>query len=571
MRTFMEDLKSRIEQKKRLIDVAAGRVPAELVLKDAQYVNVYSGELLRGDIAIEGGRIAGVGSYTGKQELHPEGIVCPGLMDAHIHLESSLVSPAEFVKAVVPHGTTAVVTDPHEITNVMGTDGIEFMLQATEGLPLDVFFMLPSCVPSTPLDEAGAELDWQAVDRFYENPRVLGLAEMMNAFGVVHNDEAVLAKIAAAEAHGKCVDGHAPGLSGSELSAYVGAGVGSDHECSEPGEAMEKLRRGQYIMIRDGTAARNLEALAPLLHGRAAERCLLCTDDKHPIDLLEKGHIDYILREAVRFGADPIAAVTAATKGCAQYFRLYDRGAVAPGLLADLTVFDDLEHFRVQQVFKNGLLCYDGTLAEFSAPEIDPALREKAQNTFRVAHIEAADFAENGMQGIIGMVPGQIVSTDNGRTDHADPENDILRIAVIERHHGTGHIGLGYIQGYGLRRGAVATSISHDSHNLIVVGANAEDMAFAARRIVENRGGITVVDGGKVLGEVALEIAGLMSDTDLREVNARLEAAKDAAYSLGVGRGIDPFMTLSFMSLPVIPTLRLTTKGMVDVLTQQFV
>ena len=567
----MEDLKSRIEQKKRLIDVAAGRVPAELVLKDAQYVNVYSGELLRGDIAIEGGRIAGVGSYTGRQELHPEGIVCPGLMDAHIHLESSLVSPAEFVKAVVPHGTTAVVTDPHEITNVMGTDGIEFMLQATEGLPLDVFFMLPSCVPSTPLDEAGAELDWQAIDRFYENPRVLGLAEMMNAFGVVHNDEAVLAKIAAAEAHGKCVDGHAPGLSGSELSAYVGAGVGSDHECSELGEAMEKLRRGQYIMIRDGTAARNLEALAPLLHGRAAERCLLCTDDKHPIDLLEKGHIDYILRQAVRFGADPIAAVTAATKGCAQYFRLYDRGAVAPGLLADLTVFDDLEHFRVQQVFKNGRLCYDGTLAEFSAPEIDPALREKAQNTFRVAHIEAADFAENGMQGIIGMVPGQIVSTDNGRTDHADPENDILRIAVIERHHGTGHIGLGYIQGYGLRRGAVATSISHDSHNLIVVGANAEDMAFAARRIVENRGGITVVDGGKVLGEVALEIAGLMSDTDLREVNARLEAAKDAAYGLGVGRGIDPFMTLSFMSLPVIPTLRLTTKGMVDVLTQQFV
>ena len=571
MRTFMEDLKSRIEQKKRLIDVAAGRVPAELVLKDVQYVNVYSGELLRGDIAIEGGRIAGVGSYTGRQELHLKGIVCPGLMDAHIHLESSLVSPAEFVKAVVPHGTTAVVTDPHEITNVMGTDGIEFMLQATAGLPLDVFFMLPSCVPSTPLDEAGAELDWQAIDRFYENPRVLGLAEMMNAFGVVHNDEAVLAKIAAAEAHGKCVDGHAPGLSGSELSAYVGAGVGSDHECSDPGEAMEKLRRGQYIMIRDGTAARNLEALAPLLHGRAAERCLLCTDDKHPIDLLEKGHIDYILRQAVRFGADPIAAVTAATKGCAQYFRLYDRGAVAPGLLADLTVFDDLEHFRVQQVFKNGLLCYDGTLAEFSAPEIDPALREKAQNTFRVAHIEAADFAENGMQGIIGMVPGQIVSTDNGRTDHADPENDILRIAVIERHHGTGHIGLGYIQGYGLRRGAVATSISHDSHNLIVVGANAEDMAFAARRIVENRGGITVVENGKVLGEVALEIAGLMSDRDLREVNAQLEAAKAAAHRLGVNDGSDPFMTLSFMSLPVIPTLRLTTKGMVDVATQQFV
>lgn len=565
------DLTARIEAKQRLIDVAAGRAPADLVLKDVRYVNVFSGEICRGDVAVVGDRIAGIGSYGAPNEIHLDGVVCPGLTDAHIHLESSLVSPAEFAKAVVPHGTTCVVTDPHEITNVMGTDGVEFMLRATEGLPLDVFFMLPSCVPATPLDEAGAELDWAAIDRFYGNPRVLGLAEMMNAFGVVHDDEAVLAKIAAAERSGKRVDGHAPGLSGGELCAYVGAGVQSDHECSDPDEAMEKLRLGQYIMIRDGTAARNLEALAPLLHGKPADRCLLCTDDKHPIDLLEKGHIDYILRKAVACGADPIAAVTAATRNATQYFGLRDRGAIAPGLRADFTVFDDLEHFRVQAVYHGGVCVYDGALAPFAPPENDPILREKALDTFHVAHIAPEDFAPNGSQGVIGMIPGQIVSTDEGRAERPDPANDVLRIAVIERHRNTGHIGLGYLKGYGLKTGAVATSISHDSHNIIVVGATAEEMALAVRRVVENRGGITVVRGEEIIGDVPLELGGLMSDTPLTEINEKLEAAKRAAFALGVNEGIDPFMTLSFMSLPVIPALRLTTRGMVDVLTQRYI
>lgn len=567
----MDQLSSRLSAVNRLIDVASGRSPADLVLKDVVYVNVFSQELLRGDIAIVGDRIAGIGSYHGRCEKHLDGIVCPGFTDAHIHLESSLAAPSEFARAVIPHGTTCVVTDPHEITNVMGTDGICYMLQATKGLPLDVFFMLPSCVPATPLDESGALLDWYAIDPFYQDERVLGLAEMMNAFGVVHKDDVALRKIIDARAHGKRIDGHAPGLHGLGLNAYIAAGVASDHECSMLDEAMEKLRLGQYIMIRDGTAARNLEALSPLLNGTTAQRCLLCTDDKHPNDLLEKGHVDYILRKAVSFGADPLAAVTAATRNAAQYFGLSERGAVAPGYLADLTVVDNLEEFNVRSVYKHGKVIFDGTLLPFSVPVVEPELQEKALDTFHVAHIRKEDFRPNGSQAIIGMIPGQIISTNNGRADHPDPEQDILRIAVIERHKSTGHIGLGYIQGYGLKHGAVATSISHDSHNIIVVGSDEADMAAAVDQILADRGGIAVVDGGFTIAAVPLEIAGLMSDTDLNVLNEKLEHAKYAAHALGVNPGIDPFMTLSFMSLPVIPSLRLTTRGMVDVETQQLV
>ena len=566
-------IKKLSEEKKRLIKAAMGDEKPELVLKNADFFNVFTRRIEHGDIAVTAGRIVGIGSYDGEKELDMTGkLVTPGFTDAHIHLESSLVSPAQFAKAVVPHGTTCVVTDPHEITNVMGTDGIEYMLAATKGLPLDVRFVLPSCVPATPLDEAGAELSWQDIDRFYADDRVLGLAEMMNAFGVVHSDPEVLAKIAAADAKRKITDGHAPGLSGRELDAYIAAGVGSDHECSDAEEALEKLRRGQYIMIREGTAARNLKALSPLLKEAYADRCLFCTDDKHPSDLLEKGHIDCIIREAVRYGADPLVCLRAASWNAAQYFRMYDRGAIAPGYLADVTVLDDLNRLNVVMTVKDGSIVYaDGKLTKFAAPEIEKRLEDRAHDTFRLSRLTAADFPDGIQRGIIGMVPGEIITTDNGRTDRPDPEKGILKIAVIERHKNTGHIGLGYLQGYGLQCGAVATSISHDSHNIIVVGATAEDMAFAANRIIENRGGICVVREGRVLGEVRLEIAGLMSDTELTGLNAALEQAKNAAYSLGVSHGIDPFMTLSFMSLPVIPTLRLTTKGMVDVLTQRFI
>lgn len=561
-------------KKRRIIDVAAGREPADLVLKHATYVNVFSGTLETCDIAVAEGLVAGLGSYEGRRETDMTGkIVCPGFLDAHIHLESSLVSPAEFARAVIPHGTTTVITDPHEITNVMGTDGIDYMLCATQDLPLDVHFMIPSCVPASPMDESGASLDYRDIDSFFDHPRVLGLAEMMNFPGVIASDPDTVSKIVASQAHHKKIDGHAPGLRGNDLNAYVAAGVYSDHECADLEDALEKLKLGQFIMIREGTAARNLEALVDLIKSeKSFSRCMFCTDDKHPSDLLEKGHMDYICREAVRLGADPIRVVQAACLHAARYFLLNNRGAIAPGYLADFAVVEDLKDFHVEQVYKRGQLVYHhGQVACFPLPQIPQHLDAAAHDTFHLPALTEADFAENRPRGVIGMVPGQIITQDAGYASHADPAVDILKMAVVERHKHTGHIGIGYLKGYGLKSGAVATSVAHDSHNIICVGENDRDMAVAVNRIARNHGGIVVVQAGRILAELPLEIAGLMSEKPLPEVNALLEAAKTAAYSLGVGREIDPFMTLSFMSLPVIPTLRLTTRGVFDVGTQKYI
>jgi adenine deaminase len=574
MESYAGKIQRKLLKKQRVIEAASGREKADLVLKNATYVNVFSNELRTCDIAVANGLIVGMGEYEGEQELDMTGkIVCPGFVDAHIHLESSLVSPREFAKAVLPHGTTTVITDPHEITNVMGTDGIDYMFQATEGLPIDVRFMLPSCVPATPMDESGANLDYRAIDSFYDYPRVQGLAEMMNAYGVIHNDAEVVSKIIASQAHHKKIDGHAPGLTGKDLDTYIAAGVYSDHECSDIEDALAKLRRGQFIMIREGTAARNLEALAPLLTPQYADRCMFCTDDKHPSDLLEKGHIDYICREAInKYGVDPIIAVKAACHHASRYFLLNNRGAIAPGYLADFAIIDNFQDFNVEMVFKKGVLYYDhGQLKDFPKPQIEEYLDQRAHDTFHVTPLTEDDFRDVRPRAVIGMVPGEIVTTDNGYADKVDTEKDILKIAVVERHKNTHHIGLGYIQGYGLKSGAVATSISHDSHNIIVVGTNSKDMAFAVNRIVENHGGIVVTENEQVKSELVLELAGIMSDSPLVEVNEKLEAAKDAAHALGVGHGIDPFMTLSFMALPVIPTLRITTRGIIDVVTQQYI
>ena len=574
MESYAGKIQRKLLKKQRVIEAASGREKADLVLKNATYVNVFSNELRTCDIAVANGLIVGMGEYEGEQELDMTGkIVCPGFVDAHIHLESSLVSPREFAKAVLPHGTTTVITDPHEITNVMGTDGIDYMFQATEGLPIDVRFMLPSCVPATPMDESGANLDYRAIDSFYDYPRVQGLAEMMNAYGVIHNDAEVVSKIIASQAHHKKIDGHAPGLTGKDLDTYIAAGVYSDHECSDIEDALAKLRRGQFIMIREGTAARNLEALAPLLTPQHADRCMFCTDDKHPSDLLEKGHIDYICREAInKYGVDPIIAVKAACHHASRYFLLNNRGAIAPGYLADFAIIDNFQDFNVEMVFKKGVLYYDhGQLKDFPKPQIEEYLDQRAHDTFHVTPLTEEDFRDVRPRAVIGMVPGEIVTTDNGYADKVDTEKDVLKIAVVERHKNTHHIGLGYIQGYGLKSGAVATSISHDSHNIIVVGTNSKDMAFAVNRIVENHGGIVVTENEQVKSELVLELAGIMSDSPLVEVNEKLEAAKDAAHALGVGHGIDPFMTLSFMALPVIPTLRITTRGIIDVVTQQYI
>ena len=572
--TWSGKISRKLMKKQRIIDVAAGRAPADLVLKNAVYVNVFSGELEKRDIAVAEGLIVGLGSYSGTEEVDMTGkIVCPGFIDAHIHLESSLVSPAEFARAVIPHGTTTVITDPHEIANVMGEAGIEYMLAATEGLPVDVRFMIPSCVPASPMDESGASLDYRDIDSFFEHPRVQGLAEMMNFPGIISADSETVAKIVASQAHHKKIDGHAPGLRGNDLNAYISAGVYSDHECADMADALEKLRLGQFIMIREGTAAKNLEALMPLiLTEQYYSRCMFCTDDKHPSDLLEKGHIDYICREAVRMGADPIQTVQVACLHAARYFLLNNRGAIAPGYLADFAIVEDLKDFHVVTVYKKGQLVYqDGQVADFPLPVIPEHLTRLAHDTFHLPRLSARDFANNRRRCVIGMVDGQIITEDKGYADAVDVERDILKMAVVERHKNTGHIGIGYLQGYGLKEGAVATSVSHDSHNIICVGCNDEDMAFAVNRIAENKGGIVVVKNGSVVAELPLEIAGLMSDKPLREVNDLLENAKAAAHALGVGTGIDPFMTLSFMALPVIPTVRLTTRGVVDVITQQYI
>ena len=563
-KTRAERIAQKVRKKQRMVRVAMGQEKADLVLKNATYVNVFSDELCRGDIAVVGGLVVGMGDYSGIEEVDVAGkVVTPGFIDAHIHLESSLVSPASFARAVVPHGTTTVITDPHEIANVCGVGGIDYMIAATDGLPLDVHFMLPSCVPAMPFEENGERLTWRDINAYFDHPRVLGLAEMMNYPGVIHGDRATIEKIVVSQAHHKKIDGHAPGLAGHALDAYISAGVYSDHECDTFDNALEKLRKGQFIMIREGTAAQNLEALMPLLTEQYAHRCMFSTDDKHPWDLLNKGHIDYIVRKAIQLGADPILTIKVASHYAARYFLLNNKGAIAPGYLADFAVLDNLRDVNVEMVFKRGRLVYGGGDVSLTEPDIDPDILGAVTDTFHLPPL-TEERLRLGRAPLIGMVPGQIVTENLGWAEGVDTANDVLKMTVCERHRGTGHVASCYVKGYGLRSGAIAASIAHDSHNIIACGACDGDIVLAVNRLRELRGGLVIVDGGQVVGELPLPVAGLFTDSPLEEVNDRLEHCKREAYRRGVKEGIDPFMTLSFTSLPVIPSLRLTTLGVFD-------
>ena len=598
--------------------VAAGKMPPELVLKNATFVNVFTNELENGDIAIHKGFIVGIGNYStsinackesekddgGKKESDQPStlcidctgkIICPGFIDGHIHIESSMLAPVEFAAAVVPHGTTTVITDPHEIANVAGTAGIDYMLESTEGLPLDVYIMIPSCVPATSMDESGAVLEAADLAPYFKLDRVLGLAELMNFYGTIQADEVIFRKIALAKEHNKLVDGHAPGLQGKALNGYITAGVTSDHECSSAEDAVEKLKRGQWIMIREGTAAKNMDALMPLFQEPYCTRCMLVTDDKHPGDLIQLGHIDYMIRKAIQNGADPIKTIKMATKQPAEYFGLKDVGAIAPGYKADLVILDNLENVQVKAVYKGGtLVAQDNTLMKKQSKELSTKTKEKEQeqqqqqeqqnknldkiyNSFHMKELFPKDFAikENGRSmRVIELVPGELLTKElilpyTGLG--VDTQKNIIKIAVIERHHNSGHIGLGFLKGYGMRTGAIASSIAHDSHNLIVVGTTDEDMCLAANCVRKNQGGIAVVSNAQILGELPLPIAGLMCNEKAENVELILSAMKKEAQTLGVSTGIDPFMTLAFISLPVIPELRLTTLGLVDVNNQKLI
>lgn len=609
-----DEFKESVALQQERIQAAAGRRQPDTIFKGAGIVNVFTGELEFGDVAVYKGKIVGIGRYaeSGLPILQQAEIIdcrnkfiAPGFIDGHIHIESSMLSPKAFAKAVVPHGTTSVITDPHEIVNVSGSAGLRYMLKESEGLSVKVYMMLPSCVPATPLEESGAVLQAEELLEFMGEERVLGLAEVMNFLGTVRGEEELLRKLELARYYGKIADGHAPGLRGKDINAYCTAGIESDHECGEKSEALEKLRRGQWIMIREGTAARNMESLKDLLKPPYSNRCMLVTDDRHPGDLLRTGHLDYLLCKAAEYGANPVTAIQMVTLHPAQYFGLKNMGAIAPGYCADLVVLKDLVHFTVDSVYKDGkLVAKDGRAVENPSPvlsgkaakasgmditgsaegmEAENYLTEDRKRIFQSFHcreLKPSDFyfkSQGDFKRIMELVPGELITKELilpcGREEDYQSgiqvSEDIVKLAVIERHLDTGHIGVALMKGYGLQAGAVASSIAHDSHNIIVAGATEEDMSLAANCVRAGNGGLAVVRDGEVLGELTLPIGGLMSGEDADIVDKILENLKEETYKLGIKAGIDPFMTLAFLSLSVIPKIKLTTRGLADAKTQE--
>ena len=573
----IEMSKETIRSLKERIRAARGEIPADLVLKGGRVANVFSGELLEADVAVHGSFIVGVGAqYRGLEEVDLAGAcVCPGLIDGHIHVESSMLLPSRLAPPLLLCGTTAVVADPHEIANVMGMEGIRLMLEDSRDIPLDVFFTAPSCVPATNLETSGATLDARALEDLLKEERVVGLGEMMNFPGVLSGEDEVLRKLAAF-AH-KPLDGHAPGLRGKDLQAYVCAGIVSDHESIEEAEALEKMQSGMMIMIREGSTARNLEALLPLVTPANAGRFCFVSDDLHPEDLRRRGHLDHILRKAVLQGLDPVRAIRMVSLNPAEYFGLRKRGAVAAGYRADLAVFKDLAEFKVDRVYKNGRLVAEGgrlrrslfqrRTLELRRPLLIPPLHP---DRFRIRR-------KGEEARVIEVVPGQIVTkvcrervSSRGGWVVSDPAKDILKLAVVERHRGSGRIGLGLVKGFGLQRGALASSVAHDSHNVIAVGVNDEDLCRAVEAVRDMGGGMAVARAGETLARVPLEVGGLMCHVSLEELSYGIANLSRASATLGCSME-EPFMALSFLALPVIPELKLTDRGLVDVIKFEIV
>jgi adenine deaminase len=559
----------------QIVKIARGDTPADLALRNGNMVNVYTGEVYEADVIIAEDKIVAVGpGYQAREEMDLDGrYVAPGFIDAHVHIESSMITPPQFARAVVPHGTTSVVSDPHEIANVCGLDGIHYMLDASARLPLTVYVNASSCVPATRMSTAGANLNAEQLVTLLDHPLVLGLAEMMDFPGLILGDPSVLAKIEAFE--GRIIDGHSPGVSGPWLNAYVAAGIGSDHECTTVEEAQERLRLGMYVFIREGTGARNLVDLLPAVTPQNSRRCCFCTDDRHPTDLLDDGHIDHLLRLAIIEGLDPVTAIRLATLNTAERFRLYDRGAIAPGKRADLVIFRDLRDIRAEFVFSGGQLVaqHGEVVGDWPVPQVDES---RVRNTVHVDWdaIDEHTFSIPAMgpkARVIGIIEGQIVTRhsieptaqENGRAV-VDLERDILKMAVIERYKGTGNVGLGFIHGLGLQVGALATSVAHDHHNIIVAGADDKSMLTAARAVGQMGGGFVVANEDRVIAALPLPIGGLMSDQPAETVREAMDTLMINSAALG-SEMHDPFMVLGFMALEVIPALKLTDQGLVDV------
>lgn len=556
-----------------IINVARGLEKADLVIKNANIMNVLSEEIHKGDIAICDGVIAGIGeNYSGEKEIDINGAyVTPSFIDGHVHLESTMMLPKEFAKTVLPAGTTTVIIDPHEISNVLGLHGISFMHEAVKDLPMNVYTMLPSCVPATPFETSGFDLNSYDLSLLIDKPWVLGIAEMMNFPGVLNLDKNVMAKLELAKSRGKRIDGHAPYLSGKDLCGYIASGVKSDHECTTPEEAIEKLRLGVYVMIREGTAAKDLDALIPVLKTSNTRKCIFVTDDRHPADLKE--HINGMVRRVVEAGVDPIKAVQVASLNTAEYFGLKDLGAIAPGYKADLLVFPDLKTFKPDIVLKDGqVVAQDGKLA-VEIPENDAIA---TRNSVNVRWITMDDFKiqteGDGVKKVraLEVIPHQLITksvmSDVKVVDGnaiSNVETDTLKICVIERHRATGNIGKGFVKGFNLKCGAIASTVAHDSHNMIVIGTNDFDMYTAAVALIKCQGGKVVVKDGEIISQLPLPIAGLMSDKEFDFVVEKCDELNKAAHSIGC-KLEDPFMTMGFLSLPVIPELKITDKGVFD-------